>query len=253
MTLGRLELLRYMRTWRAPALVGVHAFLGLGAPMLVRYERHLLESQPGVIVDRPPPTAVDGMIGLIDMWSQLGLIVVLIAATTAFSIDQYPGTAALLRSTRSIRAILLSRFMVTSAVSSACLCLAWACGFYEVLVLLGRIPNHHATMGLILAWVYLMFVVCIGAAAASITRGRASAVSVALSGLIAVSVLGGIGSWSSWFPGFLLMDQGAILSDGWGSEHLRAAGLTSLMGAALLALGTWRLGFREARAFNAEV
>jgi len=68
-TLRRLEVVRYTRTWRLPALLGVHGLVGFGAPILVRDEERLLRLGPGITVNRPRPGAIEGMVGVVEHWS----------------------------------------------------------------------------------------------------------------------------------------------------------------------------------------
>lgn len=252
MTLGRLELLRYVRTWRLPALLGVHVLVGLGSPILVRYEEGILEMQPGVVVNRPPPTAVDGVLGFIDTWSQTGLLVVVIAAATAFCVDQYPGAAALLRTSLPMRSILLRRFTVSWAMAATAFLVAWGCMLYEVEVLFGGLHWRRAFETLCMSAIYLLFAVAVAALAAGLTRSRGGAVGGALLVLVLLSALESVRVLAPWLPTSLLAEQRRVLAAGFTADQGKAIAVALAAGVTLVVIAIQRMGSREFRARGEE-
>jgi len=105
------------KTWRLWVLPGILVFLGLSSPILTRLTPALLRatanSQPGVVIKLPPPTAVDSYVQFMGNLAQLVMIALIIAAAATISTEVKSGTAALVLTKPMSRA----GFVVSKAAS----------------------------------------------------------------------------------------------------------------------------------------
>jgi ABC-2 type transport system permease protein len=106
-----------LRTWRLWILPGILLFLALSSPVLTRLTPELLKatanSQPGVVIHVPPPTARDSYVQFMGNLGQLVIIAVIIAGAATISAERRAGTAVLVLTKPLSRA----GFVVAKAVS----------------------------------------------------------------------------------------------------------------------------------------
>ena len=83
----------------AQFLPGILLFLALSSPVLTRLTPELLKatanSQPGVVIHVPPPTARDSYVQFMGNLGQLVIIAVIIAGAATISAERRAGTAVL--------------------------------------------------------------------------------------------------------------------------------------------------------------
>lgn len=93
------ELTEIRRTWRIWVIPGILLFLGLTSPIIAAITPALVKSvtasQRGMVVQLPPPTAVDAVAQFIKNLDQFVLIAIIIAGAGAISGERSSGTAIL--------------------------------------------------------------------------------------------------------------------------------------------------------------
>ena len=95
----RKELTEIYRTWRLWVIPGMLIFLGVTSPIIAALTPALVHSmaasQPGVLIQLPPPTALDASGQLLKNLDQFVLIAVVIAGAGVVSGERASGTAIL--------------------------------------------------------------------------------------------------------------------------------------------------------------
>src|SRR4051794_24438565 len=113
MTLWRLEWLQLVRARRLVRLVGVYLCSGLAGPLPGRYLAEIRGAigTEGVQVQFPEPTPPDGIAQFVSNVSQIGLLVVVLIASSALAFDARREMAVFLRTrVSSVRSIVLPAY-----------------------------------------------------------------------------------------------------------------------------------------------
>lgn len=234
-TIWRLEWLRLFRTPRWIVLFGVYLLFGLLGPVMAKYMPEILgrvQSEMTIIV--PPPQPKDGMINYVNQVGQTGLIVVVAIASSALAFDARRGLSTFLRTrVGSMWVLVRPRFVVTAAAAVLAYTLGTVAAWYETTLLLGSLPIGAVLAGLLCGSLYLVFAVAVVAAAASVDRSTIGTVGIALTTLILLSIIGGLGVVHDWLPSTLAGAPVAVLTGGGLQEFLpamaAAAGLSVLL------------------------
>ena len=95
----RKELTETLRTWRVWVIPGMLVFFGATSPIIAAITpglvRSMSASQPGVVIQLPPPTALDAGAQFLKNLDQFLLIAIVITAAGAISGERSSGTAIL--------------------------------------------------------------------------------------------------------------------------------------------------------------
>jgi len=226
--LWRLEWLRLVRTKRWLALLGVYVFFGLVGPLSARYLGEIVERfGGGVEVVFPPAVPADGMAQFVSNASQLGLLVAVTVAAGSLAFDAKPEMGVFLR-TRVDRVgdILLPRLTVSFLAVGAAFVLGALGAWYETAVLIGGLPVGGTFAGIGYGLLYLSFVVALVAAAASRADNVLGAVLITVVVLLAMPMIGIVGSIGRWLPAHLVGALSGIPAGERIGEYVPAAGVT---------------------------
>lgn len=247
MGLWRLEWLRLTRTPRLLALVGVFVFFGLLGPVTATYLPDILANvQSGMTIIVPAPQPRDGIINYVSQAGQIGLVVLVAIAAGAMSFDSRPGLSIFLRSrVGSMWQLVRPRIVVVTVAGIAAYGAGLLAAWFETVVLLGSLEPAALLAGLLCQAVYLLFVVALVTAAASLARSTPAILGIALTSVIALSVIGGLGVAHDWLPTTLAGAQVALLGTTSLVDYLPAIGTAVIAAAALIAAGVHRLARRE--------
>lgn len=246
--LWRLEWLRIVRTRRWIAVLGVFAFFGLLGPVTARYLDTIVESfgTDDVTITLPDPTPADGLAQYVSNASQIGLVVVVVAAAGALAVDQRLEMGIFLR-TRVGRAstLLWPRFAAAAALAVAGWLLGVAAAWYETVVLLGAPPAGGVLAGAALGAVYLVFAVAVTALAAGVARTTVGAAVGALVALLALGLLSIAPAVGDVLPGRLLGSLAGLAAGDAVADLLPAAAVTVVLTVVALAGAARLLDRRE--------
>lgn len=247
MTIWRLERLRLVRSPRGLSLAGVYVFFGLLGPVLAKYMKQLTEHMSGnVKVVVPDPTPKDGMLNYLNQTSQTGLIVVVVIAAGALAIDNRRGLATFYRTRcTSVGAIVWPRYLMNAAAAALANLLGTACCWYGTALLLGSVPVGGVFAGLLCGTAYLAFAVAVVAYAGSLARGTLGTIGVSLAFLLALPILGLVGTVHPWLPTTLVNAPVDLLGTGSLADFARALAVTAAATPLLVLLATRRLAARE--------
>jgi ABC-2 type transport system ATP-binding protein len=244
-TLLRLELLRYARTYRLIPLVAVFVTFGFGGPVLARYLPDLLGNQTSdnltIIVSKPRP--VDGISLFTSNANQLGLLVAVIVAAGVLAVDAKPGLSAFYRTrVRPFDRVVVPRYVVSATIVSLSYLLGALGAWYETIVLLGHLDPGRYVLGIGFTIVYLWFAVAIVTLTASITRSVAGTAGAAVGILLALPIAASFHPVEPWLPSTLLGAQVAMAGTDPAADFLGATltGVAATTAAMLIALHRFR-------------
>lgn len=248
MTLWRLERLRLIRTYRWMALFGVYLVFGLLGPLMAKYLPDILtrvQSEMTIIV--PPPQPKDGIVNYVDQVTQTGVIVVVAVAAGTLAFDAHPGISTFLRTrTGSMWSLLRPRIGVILAAAVLAYALGTFAAWYGTALLLGPLPAGPVLAGLLCAAAYLVFVVAVVTAATALTRSALGTVGIALSALLLMSIIGGLGVLHDWMPSTLAGAPAELLATGNSlTDYIPALAVAIVGGALIMMAAVRRLDRRE--------
>jgi len=238
-----------LRTWRLWILPGILLFLALSSPVLTRLTPELLKatanSQPGVVIHVPPPTARDSYVQFMGNLGQLVIIAVIIAGAATISAERRAGTAVLVLTKPLSRA----GFVVAKAVSQlvvlagatvlgVAVCIATTVALFGG----GSIAPflEAAALWLAFAAMTLMLMVMLSAA----MRGQAPAIGAGVGVWVLLFVLTGLPLIRDHSPAGLLAANDAALR-GRDVALLWPLSTAAIAGAVFLAAAIWFFRRRE--------
>jgi ABC-2 type transport system permease protein len=247
-TLWRLEWLRLTRTRRLPALVGVYVFFGFVGPLTARYLPEILDRFGSgdfqVIVPDPVPS--DGIAQFAANVTQIGLLVAVVVAAGALTLDALPEMAIFLRTRVASPAMLVIPRAVTVAGAVAVAYLAGVgIAWYETVLLLGGVPVGGLLLGALFGVVYLAFAVAVAAAVGSRLGSVLSTVLATLLVLLLMPLAGIVDVVERWLPSHLVGAQVGLVTGSGAADYLGAALVTLAGIAVLMTLAIRRAGTRE--------
>lgn len=247
MSLWRLEVLRMVRTRRWLALVGVFMAFGFLGPLSAKYLPDLVaHAGNGVRIIVPPPKPADGIKSYLGNAMQIGLVVTLVVAVSAFAFDRRPGLAIFYRThVRRPADLVLPRYTVAAATAIGAFVLGSLSAVYETEVLLGHLPPGRLIEGVALEALYLLFACAVAAVACGVVRGSLAAIGLSVGALLALPIVGSIGSAGHWLPSDLAGSMSQLVM-GHGVGDYRTAALMAVGAtAALLATAVAAVHHRE--------
>ena len=222
------ELKEQFKTYRLLIIAGVFLFFGLSTPLMLKYLPELIKlAGEDIVIDLPPPTALQALGEYTDTVVQVGVLVAVLVAMGAVARERERGTAAMVLSKPVGRgAFVLAKLMALSLSFIVALGLAsTACYIYTVL-LLGEV-DALAFLGsnLLLA---LFFILCLAVTLlfSSLFKNHLAAGGVALAALIGQTVMAQLPWIGEYTPGSLIS---------WGSRLLSGDAL-SAWGAVVVSL-----------------
>ncbi len=247
MTIWRLEVLRLVRTRRLVAIIGIYLFFGLTGPLTARYLGAILGrfATEGVRVDFPPPVPADGIAQFAGNASQIGLLVVVLVASSALAFDARREMAVFLRTrVTGVRAIVIPAYVVNSGAAIAGLVLGSLAAWYETVVLLGGLPVGSMLLGVALGALFLAFVVALVGFVAALVRGVLATAGIAIVTVLILAVIANIPHLGRWLPTSLVGALPSRVRDGAPVDYLPATVVTVVLTVATMA-GAVRFGGRR--------
>ena len=247
MSLWRLEVLRLVRSPRALVLGGVYLFFGLVSPVLARWMTEIMRYLSTTLtIVAPPRQAGDGMTEYVGQTSQTGLIVVVVVAAGALSLDARPGLATFYRTrTTGTARLLLPRYVVGALAAIAANALGAGACWYGTELLLGHLPTGAVLAGVACTSVYLAFAVAVVTLAAATTRTTLGAIGVGLVVLLVLPVLGLSGALHPWLPSTLVQAPVQLLATAGLDDVWRALAVSAVAVPALFGLAVRRSAARD--------
>lgn len=250
MTLWRLEWLRLTRTKRWVALAGIYIFFGFVGPLTARYMNEIINrvggDLEGAIIEFPDPQPVDGLTQYVGNVSQLGLLVAVVVAAAAVTLDSIPEMGVFIRTrVKRMTEVLRPRVVVSAAAIATAYIAGALIAWYESAVLIGPLPATDVIAGIAYGVLYLVFVVTVVAAVAGKARTVLTTVLAALVVLLVFPIAGVIDEIGRWLPSYLVGALAGIPSGIPASDYLGSAFVTLASGGLLFWLAARWVSTRE--------
>ncbi|MEU3305695.1 ABC transporter [Nocardiopsis sp. NPDC055551] len=251
-TLYRLEALRLLRTHTLLLLVLAFTASGAVGPLTAYFMEDLLrladpEGELAALdLEVPTMTAGDALASHVELVAPLGVLLVVLVAAMALTVDAAPGRSVFYRSRVSGTARLILPRVVLPALAAVLAHLVGALVAWAFTAMFFDGPPLPATMlGALLGGVYMVFVVAVVALASSLVRNALAVVGIAVLVLVVCAGAGSLPFLAEWAPGALLQGMvlpavGAPLGD-----LLPAIATTVVLTVGALALALNRSGARE--------
>ena len=247
MNAWRLEWYRLVRTRRLLALVGVFAFFGFTGPLIAAYLDELIAAGGGgVVISVPDPTPAMAIEQFSTNAFQIGLLVAIVIAAGALSIDARPEIGTFFRTrVTSTRRLLAPRYVVATLAAMAAFAVGVAAAWYETIVLIGAPDAGGVLLGAFLGCTYLAFALAVVAVAASVTRNVLTTVAVTVVILLLLPVVAVVEVVAPFLPSMLVGALPDLAAGGDGGAYVRSALATLVVTAGTLALAADRTARRE--------
>jgi ABC-2 type transport system permease protein len=242
MNLWRLEWLRMTRTSRWIAIFAVFVFFGIIGPLSARYIGEIVEQFGGGIeVSFPEPTPADGIMQYSGNVQQLGLLVLVMIAAGALTIESRYEMAVFLRTrVGSTARLLIPRYVVVAGTGVIAFVAGALLAWYETVVLIGPLDAGAMAAGMAFGSVYLLFAVAVVAFAGSALKNVLPTVIVTLTVLLLLPLIGLIPVFEEWLPSHLVGALDGLVRGGEATDFIRSL-LVTLAGTLALQYGTIRL------------
>jgi len=217
------ELWEQLKTYKIYIIGGVFLFFGFSTPLMLKYLPEILElAGEDIIIDIPPPTAVQALTEYTDTIVQVGILIAVLLAMGAIAQERSKGMAIMTLSkpvgrgafvVSKLAALSLS-FVVALIVASA------ACYIYTITLIEGISVSGFIGQNMLLV---LFFAFCISVTLlfSSLFRNQLAAGGIALALLIGQAVATQLPWIGDYIPGRLT---------GWGTD-LVSGGAESAWGA----------------------
>jgi ABC-2 type transport system permease protein len=211
------ELTEIRRTWRIWVVPGMLVFFGITSPIIAALTpalvRSMATSQPGLVIQLPPPTARDAYVQFIKSLDQLVLIAIIITGAGVVSGERSSGTAILALTKPLSRAA----FVVTKILSQTMLlATATALGTAVFLAVTAAIFDGAGAARLVTAvglWlVYAVLLIVVMTLFSGAFQSRGAAAGAGLGFYFLTLLLGAWGPASRHtFLGLMLATQKALV------------------------------------------
>ncbi len=242
MNLWRLEWLRMTRTNRWIAIFAVFVFFGIIGPLSARYIGEIVEQFGGGIeVSFPEPTPADGIMQYSGNVQQLGLLVLVMIAAGALTIESRYEMAVFLRTrVGSTARLLIPRYVVVAGTGVIAFVAGTLLAWYETAVLIGPLDAGAMAAGMAFGSVYLLFAVAVVAFAGSALKNVLPTVIVTLTVLLLLPLIGLIPVVEEWLPSHLVGGLDGLVRGAEATDFIKSLVVT-LAGTLALQYGTIRL------------
>jgi ABC-2 type transport system permease protein len=223
----RKEIKEQLRTYRLLIVGGVLALFGITTPLMLKYLPEILKlSGEEMVIEVPPPTAIQALTEYATTIGQFGVLVAVLVAMGCIANELRYGTALMTLSKPvsrtafvSAKLIALTLTFLVSLVIASAFCFAYTYWLIEPADIMA-----FAGVNLLLA-LFLIFCLAITLLFSSVFRSSLAAGGVALGVLIIQAALSSVPRLGDYIPGKLLGWANNILS-GSGDEYWWALAIT---------------------------
>lgn len=197
------------KTYKTYVIPIIFLILGLMSPIIAKLTpdlvKSLAESGSGMIIQVPPPTAVDAYLQLFKNFNQIGMLVVLITSIGLVVEEKNRGTAVLILTKPVPRwAFIISKYLASAVLVVGSTLLSYFACVYYCGILFDETLLKPSFQGLVLLLVFYLLVLAIALLASTV--GNTSVVSggLAIGGVLLLSLLPSLHKWfASYSPGAL--------------------------------------------------
>jgi ABC-2 type transport system permease protein len=185
------EIREQLKTYRFLIVAGVFLFFGLSTPLLIKYLPQLLElAGEDIIIELPPPTALQSLQEYSDTILQVGVLVVVLVTMGAVARERERGTAQMTLSKPVDREAFVTAKLVGIGLSFlVALGLASAASYIYTIMLLGEADVGAFFALNLLLWLFFIMAIAITLLFSCLFKNQLAAGGVALAALVGQAVL----------------------------------------------------------------
>ncbi|MDD4635085.1 MAG: ABC transporter permease [Dehalococcoidales bacterium] len=224
------EVTGQLRTYKLVIVAGIFLFFGISTPFLLKYLPEILKlAGEGMIIELPPPTAVQSLAEYASTIGQVGLLLAVLLGMGSISGEMKSGTAIMTLSKPVSRSSFVGAKMIALSLTFLLsLAAASIVSFiYTVLLIEGASVAGYVGLNLLLA-LFLMFCLAITLFCSSLFRRSLAAGGTAIALLISQAALSAIPIIGDYMPG-KLMGWGVNLISGNPDEYWGALAVTAVL------------------------
>jgi ABC-2 type transport system permease protein len=187
----RKEIREQLKTYRFLIVAGVFLFFGLSTPLLIKYLPELLKlAGEDMIIELPPPTALQAVQEYAGTILQVGILVVVLVAMGAVARERERGTAQMVLSKPVDRGAFIGAKLVGISLSFlAALGLASAASYIYTVMLLGEVDVGAFLALNLLLGLFFVTAIAIALLFSSLFKNQLAAGGLALAVLVVQAVL----------------------------------------------------------------
>ncbi|MCC7353100.1 MAG: ABC transporter permease [Anaerolineae bacterium] len=205
----RKELLELWRTYKMLAMGLVFLLFGLLSPAMAKLTPELLKmvgtSQPGVVIQIPPPTTVDALDQYLKNLTQLCTLVLILVAMGVVARERERGTAVLTLSKPVGRgAFLAAKFASLAALLAGSLVVSAAFCYLYTVLLFGSLDAWLFLQANLLLAEYLLVILALTFLGSTLLRSQLAAGGLAFGLWMATGILGALPRIGKVMPGELV-------------------------------------------------
>lgn len=222
------ELWEQLKTYKLYIIGGVFLFFGFSTPLMLKYLPEILElAGEDIIIDIPPPTAVQALGEYSATIVQIGILIAVLMAMGAIAQERSKGTAMMTLSKPVSRSAFVTAKLTALSTSFIIALIAGSTACYLYTVTLIEDISVSGFLGQNLLMI-LLFIFCISVTLffSSLFKNQLAAGGIALAVLIGQAVASQLPWVGDFIPGQLT---------GWGS-HLLSGDAESAWGAAAVSV-----------------
>lgn len=203
------EFIEIGKTYKIYVIPIVFLVLGLMSPIIAKIAPDLVKSLAGsgsgVIIEVPPPTAVDAYLQLFKNLNQIGILVVLITSIGLVVEEKSRGTASLILTKPVPRwSFIISKYLASALLIIGSTLLSYAACLYYCGIIFDEILFKPSFQGLVLLLVYYLLVLAITLFASTISKTSVVSGGIAIGGVLLLSLLPSLNEWMARYtPGVL--------------------------------------------------
>lgn len=197
------------KTYKIYVVPVIFLVLGFMSPLIAKIAPDLVKSMAGssggIIIQIPPPTAVDAYLQLFKNLNQIGILVVLITSIGIVVEEKTRGTAVLILTKPVPRwSFIISKYLANAAlVTGSTLLSYFACLYYSSIIFKETLFKP-SLQGILLMVVYYLLILAITVLASTISRTSVISGGIAIGGVLLLSLLPSLSQWlARYSPGAL--------------------------------------------------
>ena len=187
----RKEIREQLKTYRFLIVAGVFLFFGLSTPLLIKYLPELLElAGEDIIIELPPPTALQALQEYSDTILQVGILVVVLVTMGAVARERERGTAQMVLSKPVNRGAFVGAKLVGIGLSFlVALGLASVASYIYTVMLLGEVDVGAFLALNLLLGLFFVTAIAVTLLFSSLFKNQLAAGGVALAFLVGQAVV----------------------------------------------------------------
>lgn len=201
------ELLEAWRTYRLPVVGGVFLLLGIASPLVARYLPEIIRTfaPAGIGVDLPTPSVADVLDQFLKNLVQFGALTAILVTMGLVATEKERGTAAfVLEKPLARTAFLAAKVVAVGILFAIAVALATAGAWLYTTLLFEQPPIGPWIEMAAVVWLSTMVYAAITFLGSVLTRSSLGAAGFGFAGLLVLTFLSLVPSFSTWLPAGLV-------------------------------------------------